>query len=251
MQMIENPLHLAVLGGIGSPMLVDGCDKRLLGRRDHIPYGVAGGGRANIIVLSPGHVDWYLEIACEIYHIIVCHSVEFVRSIHSVDTEEMRIPSGTSGLVSGHIAKSRMVDHTSRDTWIESSADDSKGTPLASALHYDILTVPLGQSGEEINGTDKSEVDTLHIIIVAVVKAVAQIAIFTTIESAGYFIEFLSGNLRVQAVNLHLEADAAVLSIIAVAQRLLYGLYSGTGRTYHDGAAAGLGIARHEEIAVD
>ena len=41
-------------GIVGSPMLVDGRDERLLGAGERIPHGIRGGGRTCVVVVAPG-----------------------------------------------------------------------------------------------------------------------------------------------------------------------------------------------------
>ena len=88
----------------------------------------------------------------------------------------------------------------------------------------------------------------LHVIVVAIVKAIRQIAVLV-VEGRGNLLKLLVGHLGIQSVDLHLQTDEAVLGIVGVAHRLLNGLDAGTRRTEHDGIPPC--ILRLRQIAID
>ena len=89
----------------------------------------------------------------------------------------------------------------------------------------------------------------LHVVVVAVVEPVLQVAVLT-VEGRRDFLELLVGHLRVQTVNLHLQTDKAVLGVVGVAHRLLDGLDAGTWRAEYDGIFAACASLRFRQVAI-
>ena len=117
---------------------------------------------------------------------------------------EMRVAARPSFLGIGcHIAQGGMIGHTGRHARVEASRDEREGSALAASLHKDIAAVPFGERAEIVEGAYASHVDVLHVVVVAVVEAVLQVAVLAR-EGAGYLLELLLGHLGVESVNLHL-----------------------------------------------
>ena len=238
-------------GSVAGPMLIDGSDERRLGTTEHIPYGIAGGRRTGVVVIPPCHTHGTGNVACEIHHIIILKGllrllVEHPYALH------VRVAARASFLEVGcHVGKSRMVCAAERHTAVERRRHKTQRTALAATLHGNVLSVPLWQGGKEINGTHQSEVDMLHIIIIARIQSLTQIAVGTGVEGVAYLLELPVAHPRVESVNLRLEAYAAAVGIIAVAQRLLDGLHACSRRTEHHRARAFYVALGDEQIAVD
>ena len=92
-----------------------------------------------------------------------------------------------------------------------------------------------------------------HVIVVAVVKTIGQIAVLV-VEGRRYFLKLLVGHLRIQTVNLHLQSDEAVLGIKGITHRLLDGFDASTRGTEHNGVFSFWLLAVsfwHGQIAID
>ena len=132
-----------------SPVLVDGCYQGLFRTRERIIDDITGSRWAHIVVISPTHIDRYLNQTCKIDHIVIGHRVDFFRRIHSPVTEEMRIAPCPSGLISRHVGKSRMIGHTCRYLRMECRCDQCQSSPLACTFDYTITFLP-SHCGSEV-----------------------------------------------------------------------------------------------------
>ena len=151
----------------------------------------------------------------------------------------------------GHVAQGRMVGHAGRNAQVERGGDERQCTALTAALGNHVPAVPFGQRSEQVGRTHAGEVDALHVVVVAVVEPVGQIAVAAAVESGADFAETLLGQVGVQAVDLELEPDAALLGVVLMAQGFLDGLDAGARRHEHGRAAPGPGVLGHEQITVD
>lgn len=228
-------------------MLVDGRDERFLFALQRVPYGIARCGRTGIIVVSPCEATFGLHVAGKVHHVIVAHRADLFQGEHSVHTVEVGITARSSFFgIASHVAQRRMVGSTKRDALVKTCGNNSQCTSLRTSLNSHIPTVPFGQRRQQVNTTHACQIDTLHIVVVAVVEPLAEIAVGVCIEGAADFVKLLSAHARVQSVDFHFQTDESVFGIILVAQRLLDSLYPGSWRTKHHGATSLLRILRIE-----
>ena len=144
-----------------------------------------------------------------------------------------------------------MVHDALRHALVQPGGHDRECASLAAALHHDVLSVPFREGSQQVQGPHQAQVHALHVVAVAIFDAVRHITVIPAVESGRNLIELLRAHPRIQPVNLHLQADEAVLCVILMPQRLFDGLDTGTGRAQHHRMLPLLRILGIEEIAVN
>ena len=109
-EILFEPVHEVVLGGIRGPVLVDGGDEGCLRGGDGIEDGVGGCGRTGVVIVAPGDEYGAGDVAGEVHDVVVCHGSDFLWRHHAVDAVEVRVASCASGLcVCRHVGERGVV----------------------------------------------------------------------------------------------------------------------------------------------
>ena len=122
--LLLQPKHLAIVGIVAGPMLVDGCYQRLFGSRDKIPDDIAGGWWTDVVVVAPRQINGTGNAASKIHHVVVSHRFNLLGSEHVVQTVEMGIASGAVVEITCHIREGRVVGYACCHTRVESCRNE-------------------------------------------------------------------------------------------------------------------------------
>ena len=144
-----------------------------------------------------------------------------------------------------------MIGTTERYATVKGCQDKTQSAALTASLHGNILAIPLRKGGEEIDSTHQSEIDVLHVIMLARVETLTEIAIGASIEGCANLLKLLLRHSRIESMYLCLKAYATIVCVITMAKRFLNSLYASSRRAYYDRASAFLVGFRNEEITID
>ena len=190
-------------------------------------------------------------MAGEVHHVVVGHGVQLFRCQHPVHAVEVRIAARASFLAVGtHVREGGMIGHAECHPFVESCSHQCQGPALRTSLHSHVASVPFGQRREQVDGAYQSQINSLHVVVVAVVESVLKITVGVAHHLADLG-KLFGGHAGVESVYFHLHADEPVLGIVAVAQRFLDGLDAGSRGTEHHRTASCLGSLGIEKIGID